>query len=64
MTIEKQITKDREKNARIQISENGQYIVSGHIPLVKLIIRTDANGYPLNYVKSEEYPVDETYALC
>jgi len=64
VTTEKQTAKDREKNARIRVSENGPYIVSGQIPLFKLIIRTDANGYPLNYVKSEGYPVDETYALC
>jgi len=64
MKTEKQTTKDREKNARIQISENGPYIISGHIPLIKLIIRTDANGHPLNYVKSEEYSIEEKYALC
>ncbi len=29
MTTEKQTTRDREKNARIQVSENGTYIVSG-----------------------------------
>jgi len=55
---------EHRKRARIQISENGPYIVSGQIPLVKLIVRTDANGYPLDYVKSEEFPVDEPYALC
>jgi len=34
MKTEKQTTKDREKNARIQISENEPYNVSGHIPLI------------------------------
>jgi len=55
---------ERQKRARIQISENGPYIVWGQLPLVKLIVRTDAIGYPLDYVKSEEFPVDEPYALC
>jgi CDGSH-type Zn-finger protein len=55
---------ERRKRARIQISENGPYIVWREIPLVKLIVRTDANGYLLDYVKSEEFPVDETYAFC
>jgi len=68
MQTEKKIFKVRQKEARIQISENGPYIVSGRIPLTKLTIRTDAAGYPESYVECEDcregYPLNDTYAMC
>ncbi|MGZ4906612.1 MAG: CDGSH iron-sulfur domain-containing protein [Halobacteriota archaeon] len=64
MATEKQAPEEQHKNARIQVTKNGPYIVSGTIPLVKLIVRTDADGYPLTYVQSEKFAVDETYSLC
>jgi CDGSH-type Zn-finger protein len=56
--------KESQKDARIQVSENGPYIVSGWTPLAKLIIGTDSDGYPVSYVVGDEYPPEETYALC
>ena len=53
MPTEKQAKKGREKDARIQVSENGPYIVSGWIPLTKLTISTDVEGYPQSYVVGE-----------
>ena len=64
MPTEKQAKKGRQKDACIQVSENGPYIVSGWVPLIKLTISTDVEGYPQSYVIGEEYPLDETYALC
>jgi CDGSH-type Zn-finger protein len=64
MTTEIPAKKGSQKDARIQVSENGPYIVSGWIPLAKLTIRTDVEGYPASYVEGEEYPPNETYALC
>ena len=63
MPTEKPAKKGRQ-DARIQVSENGPYIVSGWIPLIKLTISTDVEGYPRSYVVGEEYPLNETYALC
>jgi CDGSH-type Zn-finger protein len=64
MTTQIPAKKGRQKDARIQICENGPYIVSGWIPLAKLIVSTDAEGYPISYVAGEEYPPNETYSLC
>lgn len=64
MSTEKQAKKGRQEDARIQVCEDGPYIVSGWIPLIKLIISTDVEGYPASYVVGEEYPLSETYALC
>jgi CDGSH-type Zn-finger protein len=64
MATETPAKKGSQKDARVQISENGAYIASGWIPLVKLIIRTDAEGYPVSYVVGEQYQLKETYALC
>jgi|GEM_PF-1605447 CDGSH-type Zn-finger protein len=64
MASETPAKKGSQKDARVQVSENGPYIVSGWTPLAKLIIGTDAKGYPISYVVGEEYPPKETYALC
>lgn len=64
MPTEKQAKKESQKNARIQICENGPYIVPGWIPLVKLTISTDVEGYPASYIEGEEYPINETYTFC
>ena len=64
MTTEIPAKKGSQKDARIQICENGPYIVSGWIPLAKLTISTDDEGYPASYVEGEKYPLNETYALC
>ncbi|MGA3197908.1 MAG: CDGSH iron-sulfur domain-containing protein [Halobacteriota archaeon] len=64
MTTETPAKKGSQKDARVQVSENGPYIVSGWTPLTKLIIRTDAKGYPVSYIVGEEYRPQETYALC
>ena len=50
MPTEKPAKKGRQGDARIQVSENGPYIVSGWIPLIKLTISTDVEGYPRSYV--------------
>jgi len=64
MASETPAKKGSQKDARVQVSENGPYIVSGWTPLAKLIIGTDAKGYPISYVVGEEYPPKEKYALC
>jgi CDGSH-type Zn-finger protein len=64
MASETPTKKGSQKDARVQVSENGPYIVSGWTPLAKLIIGTDAKGYPISYVVGEEYPPKEKYALC
>jgi CDGSH-type Zn-finger protein len=64
MASETPAKKGSQKDARITVSENGPYVVSGWIPLAKLTISADADGYPVSYVEGKEYPLTETYALC
>ena len=64
MQTEKQAKRGHQKEAHIKVCENGPYIVSGCIPLTKLTVSTDVEGYPCSYIKGEEYPLNETYALC
>jgi len=49
---------------KINITKDGPYIVSGHVPLAKEYIVRDKNGIPVNWKKGPKYPVTETYALC
>ena len=64
MSTDKQIKKVGQKNPHIKICKNGPYVVSGWVPLAKLTISTDVEGYPASYIKGEEYPLNETYSLC
>lgn len=49
---------------KVQISENGPYIVSGAIPLGKEIIVTNEDGESITWEQVQEYPSREQYALC
>lgn len=48
----------------IKIAKNGPFLVSGDIPLVKLAIKTDKEGYPCEWIEKEKYSLQEEYALC
>ena len=49
---------------QIKITVNGPYIVTGNIPLTKMVIEADEEGYPLQWREVETYPRRESYALC
>jgi CDGSH-type Zn-finger protein len=49
---------------RIEIRQNGPYVVSGNLPLSKEIIGTNANGESVAWKRGREYPPQEQYALC
>jgi len=49
---------------KIKIMKNGPYIVTGGVPLIKMVIETDEEGNSLNWKKVEIYPRRESYALC
>jgi CDGSH-type Zn-finger protein len=55
---------DQGKNYKIKILKDGPYIVTGNIPLAKEIIITDGRGTPIKWVKGNDYPLQDTYALC
>jgi CDGSH-type Zn-finger protein len=48
----------------IKVTENGPYLVTGGIPLLRMIIKTDSHGDPNNWQEIERYPQRERYALC
>ena len=49
MQTKKQAKRGHQKEAHIKVCENGPYIVSGWIPLTKLTVSTDVEGYPRSY---------------
>jgi len=49
---------------RIDIQENGPYLVKGGVPLLVLRIETDASGAAVSYREVHRYPLQEVYALC
>ena len=52
------------KKAKIVISKNGPYLVSGGLPLGKEIAEVGDEGEPERWVKGEKCPAQEKYALC
>jgi CDGSH-type Zn-finger protein len=50
--------------ARIKVSRNGPYLVSGKVPLTERIITCDAEGTPNKWSEGKKYPIQENYALC
>ena len=49
---------------KVKISKNGPYIVSGNLPLVKVIAIVGEQEDPEEWKKGKEYPRKEKYALC
>jgi len=49
---------------RIDIQENGPYLVKGGVPLLVLRVETDESGVAFNYREIYRYPSQEVYALC
>ena len=56
--------KTEERNSRIRVTVDGPYIVTGNVPLSKMVIETDEEGYPIRWREVEKYPQRKSYALC
>jgi CDGSH-type Zn-finger protein len=54
----------KKDTARIRVTKNGPYMVTGGIPLVKQILVCDKKGNSVEWRGGERIPVKETYALC
>jgi CDGSH-type Zn-finger protein len=50
--------------AKVVITKDGPYLVSGDVPLARQVIGTDAEGGSETWVQGETFPAQETYALC
>lgn len=56
---------DSQKNkAKVIVSKNGPYLVSGNLLLEKETIVSDNDGNSVEWRKGEKYPNKESYALC
>ena len=54
----------KAENAKVTISKDGPYLVTGNLPLDKEEIGCDAEGNPVEFKKVKDYPTQEKYALC
>ena len=52
------------KNAKIKVTKDGPYLVTGGIPLLRMVIVTDSYGDPYIWREVQRYPLRESYALC
>lgn len=50
--------------SKIRVSNNGPYLISGGIPLVKQIMGIDAAGYSYEWREGKKCPSKDNYALC
>jgi CDGSH-type Zn-finger protein len=68
MSLNKEQIQDEETAEKgkphIKIIKNGPYYVKGNVPLLKMAIEIDDEGYPYRWIKKETYPQQERYTLC
>ncbi len=53
-----------KSEARVTVTRNGPYLVSGAIPLARQTIVTDAEGGSQEWRQGEALAAPEKYALC
>ncbi|MCK5628241.1 CDGSH iron-sulfur domain-containing protein [Candidatus Bathyarchaeota archaeon] len=58
------MTDKNSKNAKIKVSNDGPYIISGGIPLSEKTIIADKEGTATEWCASKEYPDRNVFALC
>ena len=54
----------KNRKARIQVTKDGPYLVSGGIPLVKQVLVCDRKGNSIRWKEDDGIPAGESYALC
>ena len=64
MKTQKENAETAKNEAKIKVTKNGPYLVSGKIPLQKQIIIADSEGTATEWKPSTKYPPQEKYALC
>jgi CDGSH-type Zn-finger protein len=58
------MTKRAHPQARIEVTKDGPYLVTGSLPLSEQRIVTNAKGESLDYEESRQYPEQPQCALC
>ena len=64
MTDQKKTVPEQKNGMKITVTKNGPYIVTGGVPLIRMEICNDDEGYCRTWREVERFPVQETYALC
>jgi CDGSH-type Zn-finger protein len=52
------------KDAKIKVTKDGPYLITGGIPLLRMVIESDSHGDPCLWRLVQRYPQRESYALC
>jgi CDGSH-type Zn-finger protein len=52
------------KSAKVVVSKNGPYLVSGNVPLAKQTIKANKKGESETWEQGHKYPDQASYALC
>lgn len=55
---------ERAKNMCVRVTDDGPYLVSGDVPLVRTEIVCDENGDAIEWRETERISTDDRYALC
>jgi CDGSH-type Zn-finger protein len=51
--------------AKIQVTKNGPYIVTGNVPLFNMIIKCDGTTHlPVDWLIAKKYKAQNSYSLC
>lgn len=53
-----------EKPRRVTVTRDGPYVVTGALPLAKLVIGVNAEGESVRWEEGQAYPLQQKYALC
>jgi len=56
--------KHKQSDAKIEVTKDGPYLVSGELPLSEQWVVTNAEGESLDYREGKKYPAQKQYALC
>ena len=56
--------KSKHPHAKIEITKDGPYLVSGGLPLSEQRIVTNVGGDSLEYREEKKFPAPAQYALC
>jgi len=54
----------KTSSAKVQVTKDGPYMVTGNLPLSKQTIGTNSAGESVKWVEGRSYPAQATYALC
>lgn len=56
---------EQPNTGKIQVTKNGPYIVSGSVPLYRMIIKCDGGtSTPVEWLIAEKFKTQQSYSLC